>query len=83
MKVRWKGLGLVVVLAAILVTVFGSQANAKRERALATLEIMGFGPGDEIANVRASTIRAAHLTTRSFSRRLRRETSRTSSTSIG
>jgi multiple sugar transport system substrate-binding protein len=53
MKVRWKGLGLVVVLAAILVTVFGSQANAKRERALATLEIMGFGPGDEIANVRA------------------------------
>jgi multiple sugar transport system substrate-binding protein len=56
MKHRWKRLALVIGGAALLVTVFGGVSNtasAKKERTLATLEIMGFGPGDEIANVRA------------------------------
>jgi multiple sugar transport system substrate-binding protein len=57
MRRRWKKLAFIVAVAALFATVFGvvsRQANATRGSAKATtLKIMGFGPGDEIANTRA------------------------------
>jgi multiple sugar transport system substrate-binding protein len=57
MRRRWKYGLFIVVVAALFATVFGgvsNQASATRDAATATtLKIMGFGPGDEIANVRA------------------------------
>jgi len=61
---RWKQAGFVVVLAALLATIFGGAAgvaSAKTDYREASkhFRIMGFGPGDEIANVRAETATAA------------------------
>jgi multiple sugar transport system substrate-binding protein len=56
MRRGWKYGVVVVTVAALFATVFGvsKQASATSKRASAdTLKIMGFGPGDEIANVRA------------------------------
>jgi multiple sugar transport system substrate-binding protein len=60
---RWKQAAFIVALAALVATVFGGAAtvaSAKTDgRATSTaskhFRIMGFGPGDEIANVRADT----------------------------
>lgn len=55
---RWKRSAFIVALAALLVGVAGgvtNNASAKIEAGKAeTFTIMGFGPGDEIANVRAA-----------------------------
>src|SRR5215211_2560339 len=58
---RWKQSVFIVALAALLATIFGGAAgvaSAKTDgRATGTaskhFRIMGFGPGDEIANIRA------------------------------
>jgi multiple sugar transport system substrate-binding protein len=63
MRRRWKGTVFVLAVAALFAAVFGgvsNQANATRKAASAeTLKIMGFGPGDEIANVRAEVAEKA------------------------
>jgi multiple sugar transport system substrate-binding protein len=64
---RWKQSVFIVALAALLATIFGGAAgvaSAKTDgRATGTaskhFRIMGFGPGDEIANVRADLATAA------------------------
>jgi multiple sugar transport system substrate-binding protein len=56
---RWKRSSFFIALAGVVVVAFGgatTTAGAKVDTAQAdTFTIMGFGPGDEIANVRADT----------------------------
>src|SRR5215216_3781259 len=63
MRRRWKNVVFIVAVAALFATVFGGvskQASATGNKASAsTLKIMGFGPGDEIANVRADVAEKA------------------------
>jgi len=61
---RWKQTALIVAFAALLASLFGGAAgvaSAKTDYRTASkhFRIMGFGPGDEIANVRAETATAA------------------------
>jgi multiple sugar transport system substrate-binding protein len=66
MSGRWKRIALLLVTTALVASVGGASiASAKiskgtgAEATNATLKIMGFGPGDEIANVRAAEAAAA------------------------
>ena len=57
---RWKQSVFIVACAALLATIFGGAAGVASARtdyrtASKHFRIMGFGPGDEIANVRAET----------------------------
>ncbi len=53
MSGRWKRIALTVAAAALLVTVFGAAASARGEQAR-TLNIYGYGPGDDVAQSRTA-----------------------------
>jgi multiple sugar transport system substrate-binding protein len=53
MLVRWKRLSLLAGAIGVFVVVAAFFASSASTRSNATLEVYGFGPGDEIANTRA------------------------------
>jgi multiple sugar transport system substrate-binding protein len=59
MRVRRKGLLPLVGVVAVLSVVAAVLAAGASSRSSATLDVYGFGPGDEIANTRADLAKAA------------------------